>query len=202
MPDALSKITFFFESNGGTAPTGWTETFYSQNANINQVLSQSLAQYVGPRALMLGVGCSLQSIRVARFPLERTTQISFITGASGTSKQYTDPATDFYDPTQVDLLVRLQTDGGKKRSLALSGLPDKVTDQLVQQGIFDFFVNGPGFKNWIKAITSLNFCIRYRVAPGPSPSYLTDVITTGQAIMVRNRKRGRPFDLFRGRRLA
>lgn len=202
MPDALSKITFFFESNGGTAPTGWTETFYSQNANINQVLADAKSTYVGARAVMLGVGCSLQSIRVSDFVNKRITQVAFVSGGSGQSKTYTDPATDFFDPTQVDLLVRLQTDAGKKRSLALSGLPDKVTDQLVQQGIFDFFTNGPGFKNWLKAITALAYCVRYKV-PGSNPAvYLTDVIAGGQAIMVRNRKRGRPFDLFRGRRLA
>ena len=196
----LSKIVFFLTAAGGTAPTGWTETFYTQNANLQDVLNAGKV-YALQRARLLGKGSQLEYIRVSNVPPNRATLIYYMQGNAGLPKQYINPGDD-YDPTQVDLLLRCQTAQGKRRQFWLGGLPDSETDQLLQQGINAAFTNGPSFKALIDLIKVNSYCIRYRTAAGPPPVYTSDTITDVIPIMVRNRKRGRPFDLFRGRRLA
>ena len=203
MPDALSKCTIFLTAQGGTAPTGWTETFYLQ-AGIGQAsLDNIVNTYIPKRADMLGVGAQIEAVRLGTVPATRVTLVKFMQGAQGRGKTFTNSPADDYDPTQVDLLCRAQTAGGKRRQFWIGGLPDSQTDQLLQEGIQGSYINSPAFKQFVQAMIASGFCIRYRTNPGVLPAtFNADPIASVQPIMIRNRKRGRPFDLFRGRRLA
>jgi len=197
-----TKVNIFFEAAGGTSPTGWTETFYMPGTSLQQNLNSVVQQYVSPRASLLGMGARIQSIRVSHVAADRQTFIQFMSGKQGQPDLFTTSPQDDYDPTQVDLLLRIQDAIGKRRQFWLGGLPDSVTDQLVQQGVTGAFVNSPVFKQWSNAITGLGFQIQSIAMKGPPPVYSYNAINLVQPIMVRKRNRGRPFYLFRGRRLA
>lgn len=202
MADAASKVTIFFEASGGTAPTGWTENFWSFQADLPTLIDQVVKQYVPKRAALLGVGCKIQSVRVSTNPLSRVTQVRFIVGKAGEPSVFTTSPADDYDPTQVDLLCRATTAQGKRRQLWVGGLPDSQTDQLLSQGITGAFTTSPTWKQYVAAIQASQLLLRFKLTNGPPPTFGADPITDVQPIMVRNRKRGRPFDLFRGRRIA
>lgn len=196
--DVHSKINIFLTSQGGTAPTGWTETFWSQDADLNNQIKLA-KDYALVRAKLLGIGAQVEYLRVSNFPANRVTQIYYMQGNAGTSKF--EGAAFTTDPTQVDLLVRMQTDPGKRRSFWMCGLPDIFTNQLIQQGIEGAFLSDASFKAWVATIKANKWCIRFLTGKNPN-TYKCDQVVQFTPIMVRNRKKGRPFDLFRGRKLA
>lgn len=201
MADAQLRIIIGFESAGGTAPTGWSETWYPAGSNADDALIQAKA-YVAKRKELLGMGATVQFAKVTNIPPNRQSKIYFFEGKEGTPTLFTGSG-DQYDPTQVDLLMRVQsTTPAARRQWAISGLPDSVTNQLIQSGVKDTFVTSPIFKQLIALIKSLGWGIRKKTANGPPPVFTFASITDIFPIMVRNRKRGRPFELFRGRRLA
>jgi hypothetical protein len=205
MPDAASKVTVFFEAQGGTAPTGWTENWWSSQADLPTIVNSFIANYVPARTPLLGVGARIQSVRatLVQTPAARVSYVEFLPGIkSGEGNLFTNSPADDYDPTQVDLLIRMSNLAGKHRQFWLGGLPDSQTDQLLQQGITGAFINSPAYKQWIAAIGRMPIGIRYKTSSGPPATYAFATLTTFLPIMVRNRKRGRPFYLFRGRRLA
>lgn len=203
LPDAGSKVTIFFTSQGGTAPTGWTENFYLLGGPSQVALQNIVNTYIPKRADMLGVGAQIESLRISAVPPSRVTFVQFLVGAQGQGKTFSNAGPDDFDPTQVDLLCRIQTAEGKRRQFWIAGLPDSQTDQLLAQGVRGAFINSPAFKQFAKAMVDSGFCVRWRNNPGVLPAaFSATPIQTVQPIMIRNRKRGRPFDLFRGRRLA
>jgi len=201
MADAASRISIFFEASGGTAPTGWTETFWSSQGDLETAVLDCINKYVPKRKELLGVGARVQAVRATSIPSTRLSFIQFITGEKdGTGGIWSADSGGQYDPTQVDLLLRAQTADGHRRQIWLAGLPDEVTSQLIQTGVKAPFVSGASFKQWLGAIRSIPYGIRWK--SGPGPVYTFSPITQIFPIMVRNRKRGRPFYLFRGRRSA
>lgn len=202
MPDAATKVTIFFEATGGTAPTGWTETFYSGVSDLQSALQQTMLNYVPKRKALLGVGASIQAVRTSKIPPNRSSAIAFLVGKDGQGDLFTTSPADDYDPTQVDLLCRVTDSAGKRRQLWVAGLPDSQTDQLLSQGITGAFINSPAWKQFVKAILTVQFGIRSKLTNGPPPTFAFNQIATVDPIMVRNHKKGRPFFLFRGRRLA
>lgn len=202
MADAGSKINIFFEASGGTAPTGWTETFWSDRTDLKALLLAVRQQYIPKRRDLLGVGARLQAIRVSNIPPNRVSYVYFTQAKEGNGTLFDNAGPDDYDPTQVDLLWRLQTVGGKRRQFYMSGLPDSVTDQIQDQGVTGAFVNSAAVKQWQTAVQAIPMGIRFKTADGPPPVFAWDQITDFIPVMIRNRKRGRPFELFRGRRLA
>ena len=206
MADAGSRVTFFFEFEGGTAAAGWTENFYLQASPSQNLLVAIKNKYIPLRAALLGVGATLKSVRMSSIPATRATQVYICQGTEGQSKSVftsnIDKGTDT-DPTQVDLLLRAQTAEGKRRQFWLAGIPDSATDTGVQQGVVGAFVNGGDFQAWVKACIALNFQIRWKIQPFlPNKLYSATNIITFQPVSIRNRKRGRPFNLYRGRRIA
>jgi hypothetical protein len=204
MPDAACKVNIFFKASGGTAPTGWTETFWSTITSLQDNIDQVVKIYVPKRAALLGVGAEIQYVRAAKVPPNRITQVSFLSGLGkiGAPSLFTTSPADDYDPTQVDLLCRVTDTSGHRRQLWIAGLPDSQTDQLLNQGITGAFISSPAWKQYQKAVNDCGFCIRSKVTNGPPPTFAANQIATIDPIMVRNRKKGRPFELFRGRRLA
>jgi len=199
MADAASKVNIFFEATGGTAPTGWTETFWSSQGNLETAVLDCVNKYVPKRKELLGVGATVQAVRATSIPPNRLSFIEFIVGEKDRQGVYWSAQSGGqYDPTQVDLLVRAQTADGHRRQIWLAGLPDEVTSQLVEQGVRGAFINGALYKQWAGAIRAMPYGIRWK--SGAGPVYTFSPITQIQPIMVRNRKRGRPFFLFRGRR--
>lgn len=202
MPDAASKIVIMFQASGGTAPTGWTETYWSGIANLQVAVDSAVQSYVPKRAALLGLGARIQAVKATSIPSNRNSFIRFLVGKEGDANLFTAGDQDYYDPTQVDLLCRVQTAGFKRRSLWIAGLPDSVTSQILNTGVAGAFTSSPAWKQFVASIINTGFQIRYKVTNGPPPTYEVSEITQVQPIMVRNRKRGRPFFLFRGRRIA
>lgn len=205
MPDAGSRGQVLFEASGGTAPTGWSENFFAPSGMDPQSFRDYLIDnYVPKRQQLMGIGAFVQAVVAKKIPPNRTSSIAFVAPPKGgiNSREYSNPGPDDYDPTQVDLLLRMETASGKRRQFWLGGLPDSVTDQLLEQGLKAAFLFSAAFIQWIKVVTGGVISIRFRATVGPPPTFNSEIITKVQPIMVRNRKRGRPFFLFRGRRLA
>ena len=203
MADATFKVMIGFEASGGTAPTGWSEVFYDQGSDIERALDKA-KDYAKKRKALLGKGAVVQFAKITNLPPNRQSRIYFFVGKEGQPDLFTNSPEDDYDPTQVDLLLRVEGAGppAARRQWALSGLPDSVTDQLLATGVKGAFTSSPAFKQLINQITANAWCIRKKTANGPPATYSAITITRIDPIMVRNRKRGRPFELFRGRRLA
>lgn len=203
MSDAASKFTVFFEAQGGTAPTGWTETMYS-NLPVTDVNLDLLVQnYVPARRQLLGNGAFIQGARLSTIPPNRQASVQFFQGNFGLPSVFTHSPADDYDPTQVDLLLRVDDGNGHRRQFWLGGLPDSQTDQLLAQGMSSGFINSASMRNFKRALTTGgSLGLRYGVTKPPSPVGTYAKFVNVTPIMVRNRKRGRPFELFRGRRLA
>jgi hypothetical protein len=191
-----------FQAQGGTAPTGWTETYWSGTANLQVSVDAAVNSYVPKRAALLGLGARIQAVKATSIPSNRSSFLRFLVGKEGDANLFTAGDADAYDPTQVDLLCRVETANFKRRSLWIAGLPDSVTNQLLATGITGAFTASPAWKQFVAAIQNTGFQIRYKDTNGPPPTYMASEITRVQPIMVRNRKRGRPFFLFRGRRNA
>jgi hypothetical protein len=211
MADAAAKITIFFVASGGstgqpatpgTPATGWTETFYSPIPDLDTNLNTAKT-YVQFRRSLLGVGAGILYIRVAAFPLVRATLVNFALGKVGTGTVFTNSPADDYDPTEVDLLVRMDGQNNSRRQFWMGGLPDSQTDTLLQQGMNGAFINSPAFQSWTQQVMATGWGIRQKVRGSGSPgSFNFELINRITPIMVRRRDRGRPFYLFRGRRLA
>lgn len=203
------KFTVFFESTGGTTPVGWTESFYtndSPNAGGLIVCLQTAKDYVGVRKDLLGANCLVQSVRTTPAKTDTTavanriSQSYFFQGTQGTPAGNI-PALGSFAPSQNDLFALIRSIAGYKRPMFLSGFPTKIIDTAIQQGVVPFFTALPQFTQWAGFIIAKGLQIRHK-APSPSTS-----LTYDQAIQVvpedlRKRNRGRPFRLFRGRRLA
>lgn len=199
MAIARGKFTIFFNAQGGTAPTGWTESWYKTVTDYSELLALA-AGYVKVRKELLGDGASITYYRISDDTVKRDTQVVYVQGKDGISQKYTN-AEDAYDPVQVDLLLRVEGTPFTRRQWALSGLPDSVTRSLVAGGVEGVFINGAAFKNLTSYIISNGLAIRKEVKPSTDPkTYVLITVDKIQPITVRNRKRGRPFNLFRGRR--
>jgi len=202
MADANTKITIFFTAQGGTAPTGWTENFWTIGTNLQNTLTECIQNYIKPRATLLGKGAQIEYVRVSNVPPNRLTRIQYLFLEQGLPTLFTSSPADDYDPVQVDLLWRFEDALGHRRQAWMGGLPDSVTDSLLAEGIKAAFVFSPACKAWQKAISTLGYGIRSIQTHGTPNIYQYSPIVNFIPIMIRNRKRGRPFDLFRGRRLA
>jgi len=200
MADANSRVTLYYEATGGTAPTGWTETFYSDDDSLELVLDKAQDRYLPKRVALMGAGVVCKYIKASNIPPNRLTQTRFISGKAGENAQISNSQEDAYDPVQVDLLIRMNTPTGRQRQFWLAGMPDRYTNQLITQGMTAPFLNGPALKQFLDAIRKAEFKIRFKTASGPPPVYDSGLIINTVPVMIRNRKRGRPFNLFRGRR--
>jgi hypothetical protein len=206
MADAASKVTFIFQFGGPSTAAGWTENFYSPVSPSAGYLKNLLADFVPLRVPLLGVGAFLQAIRISNVPANRVTYAQFVPDTIGkpiNSAGYP-PMNPDTDPTQVDLLCRAQTGEGKRRSVWIAGLPDSETDTGLKFGIVPAYINSATWKKFVTGVTT-NFLIRWKSGTDPitgKPIYTATPIVSLNPEQVRNRKRGRPFDLYRGRRLA
>jgi len=200
MPDAASRVTIFYEASGGTAPTGWTETFYSDDTEPDLLLTKVKNLYLPKRVAVMGAGVMAKFIKISNIPPNRLTKVAFLSGKQGENSQVSNSQDDAYDPTQVDLLIRMRDATGHARQFWLAGLPDRYTNQLVAQGINAPFLNGAAMVQFLQSFLKAEFKIRWKATNGPPPTYNATNILAVDPVMVRNRKRGRPFSLFRGRR--
>lgn len=199
MPMTQAKLTIFFAASGGRGvpPTGWTETWYKVENDYKNALGAAIT-YAKARKEILGFKASILGVRVSDAILKRETLVSQLSESGGTSTIYTND-NDQHDPTQVDLLIRVEASENFRRSWFLAGLPDSVTEQLKEQGVNAPFLNGPPIKKVYTTMFDQGFCIR-RKDPAVPGTFILSPITSLIPRMVRNRKRGRPFDLFHGLR--
>jgi len=200
MPDAATRVQIFYEASGGTAPTGWTETFYSDDTDLDLFADKVRNIYMPKRVALMGAGVIAKFLRVSNVANNRLTRVLYLSGKQGENAQVSNSQEDAYDPTQVDLLVGMWDSVGHRRQFWLAGLPDRYTNQLVTQGVTAPFINGAAFKQWADSVLKAEFKIRWKATNGPPPTYNATNILRVEAKMIRNRKRGRPFNLFRGRR--
>lgn len=204
MADALSKVTIFYQFQGGSAPAGWTENFYLAAAANPALLLTIQNAYIPKRVEILGAGATMVSIRLSTVPANRITQVYILKPGEGQSKTYVaGTKSSDTDPTQVDLLCRVQDIFGKRRQLWIAGIPDIATDTAVAGGIEGTYSLSGAFTQLTGTMVKLGFGIRWRANPGVLPAtYTFGQFLSVQPVSVRNRKRGRPFNLYRGRRLA
>lgn len=208
MPDAVVKNVFFFTALPGPVPVGWTETLYSFHATLD--LAQQAARTLNnARRQLLGVGATSYAWRGNLVAQKRISQVYFFQAGETTSNVFTNSPADDFDPAHEDLMCRVESivNPGPnllyaRRAYFLAGLPDSQTDQLKAQGIAAAFVNGPAFQTWRDLLFNTPYYIRKKTANGPPPVFDGRAITKFTPIMVRHRNRGRPFFLFRGRRLV
>lgn len=197
-----SKVTLFFGCEGGTVPAGWTETYYNANTTLDTVLTTVRQKYVPKRAALLGQGAKVIAVRVTNYPPDRISRIAYLTGKEGDPSLFTTSPNDDFDPVQVCLLCRYVSINGHRRQGWVDGLPDSVTDQLIKTGVIGSFTASPAWKQFVASFNASGLQIRFKTANGPPILYGFEEIVDVQPIMVRKRNRGRPFSLFRGRRLA
>lgn len=202
MPDATIKVVIFFEATGKKTPTGWTEVWY-RNVGLPSSTADLIQQiYVPARRSLLGFGARVKYLRVSNVPPNRITEVRYIFGKAGDPDIFTNTPADDYDPTQVDLLCRVQSTIGKRRQLWVGGLPDSVTDTGQDQGIRGAFTSSKAWKTWVAAIKQCGLGIRFKTANGPPKVYSFDPVAEVIPVEARKRDRGRPFNLFRGKRLV
>lgn len=209
MADAQSKLTIFFNAHGsspmadamGTPSVGWTETFYSALSSLTSLILVG-KNYADKRSNMLGVGATVMYLRASTIPPNRLTRVFFYRGNSGQGDIYTKVPQDAYDPTQVDLLCRMEAVNGKRRMIWIAGLPDSLTSTAKSQGVDAAFINDPPFKQWVNFIKTNQLSMRFKETAGPPPTFGISSIIDIIPVMMRKRNRGRPFYLFRGRRQA
>lgn len=219
MPDAGLKMTVFCGSGSAATapkqtgqtipPTGWTETWWLSSSSFT--LGVAIAQaYIPIRAALFGVGAYISAVRVTLpgvqpVALKRQSQIAFPNLGEGGASVFVNQPADDYDPTQADLMFRVEAGPAKRRVFWLGGMPDSQTDSFQLAGVKPAYTNSGGMKKLINFILA-NFGTRDLVPPrNPVPSlntYTFNQITDVIPIQARNRKRGRPFYLFRGRRMA
>jgi hypothetical protein len=192
-----TKVTIFFATQGGTVPVGWTETWYDLSTFLPGALSNA-KKYIGVRKNLLGKGAKITFIRVTDTANLRFTNVYQVPESEGIGSTYVNSPADDFDQAHEDLLVRVEAGAGNRRSWFISGLPDSQTDQLKVKGMDAAFVDGPLIGLVYGVILANNWAIRI----GKKPNFTYPAITSFVARMVRNRKRGRPFDLFRGKRLG
>lgn len=198
MADAASKITVFFKGTQGPVAVGWTENWWMSQGNLETAVNDVISEYVPKRKDLLGFGAAIQAVRAVSVPSTRLSFLQFIPGGKdGTGQVFSSPETDAMDPAQVDLLVRAQTADGHRRQFWIGGLPDAQTKTILLQGVSSLYIESPLFKQVMGIIRKLPFGIRWK--SGAGPTYTFSPITQLFPLMVRNRKRGRPFFPFHGR---
>ena len=200
MADAKSRVQIFLKSPDGPVPVGWSETFYSADTDLTVAANRAMNIYVPKRAQLLGIGAQVYAVRTTNVVPNRLSYLRFVSDADGKSEIFKTPEKDDTDPTQVDLLLRMMDSTNHRRQFWLGGLPDSTTDQLKAQGMDAPFLRSPAYKQWVACIATLQWAIRYRIPPTSPKTYDSGVISNVLPIMIRNRKRGRPFFLYRGRR--
>src|SRR5262249_26477925 len=152
------------------------ETWYSSQTDLGNLIQQG-RNYVKVRRALLGVGTNVQFLRASTIPPNRVTQVYFTTGKEGEPDLFTTSPDDDHDPTQVDLLVRIDATPKGRRQLALSGLPDSVTDQLLLTGVKGAFTSSAAYKQWSSFIQNSGWGIRVKTAVGPPPTFTMNTIT-------------------------
>lgn len=197
----IAKFTFLFQAAGAaqTVPVGWSETLYRTQLGPNTDQNAGLA-YVGIRKQILGDGAACIAMRYAQLDNPRAGIIRSLTEAEGTPTPSSPFGKYAYDPAQWDMLFAFRNPGlGYKRPFFLAGVPDYFTDQFKAKGMDAAFLNGAKMNDWIQELTAGGWCWypKDRTAPNPKPRILMP-ITQVTPRMMRARKRGRPFFLFRG----
>lgn len=215
MGDARIKHTFFYETKGKSTNTGWTETLWGNQPDLDTARANA-KDYMTIRKNLLGIGAIALAWRGTLVPAgfippapKRITQVYFFQGNEGVGEQFVRSPDDDYDPAHEDLLLSVQSafDPGpppqsSRRSMFLSGLPDSQTDQLKTQGMNAPYLFGAQMSQFIKELTGGRWYNRKKTGAGPPATFTAYPISRVQPIMVRHRNRGRTFFPFRGRRLA
>lgn len=206
MADANTKVSIFFETFGKKTNTGWTETFYMNSASpLDQISFNVRRGYIPARVNLLGIGARAKYLRISNIPPNRSSFVEYLTGGKGEGTYYIHDVIDDFDPTQNDLLLRMQTaqvNGAKRRSFWLAGLPDEVTDTGQETGVKPTFISDGNWGKFVKAIFDMQFLIRYVESKGPPKVYKADPIAFIVPVETRKRNRGRPFNQFRGKKLV
>lgn len=211
------RCTFFFEDVGASRHVGWSEVLWQATADPN--LSNGLAKATALaklRAKLMGQDILLQYVRLSHEGVYRDSLVyqAALSGSSVSNKggAILTPA----DFASSCLLLRMESGDKARRSMYLSGNPDGVQ-------IITSLPTDPewmrSFQNWKTEVVAnwayfglvkdpaTNKAPKRVVNPSPPPKYtprpqqlypISNVIVRSYS----TRKRGRPFDLYRGRRKA
>lgn len=206
------RINFFFEDMAAVRHVGWSEVIWARaTGGTLQTALENAKVLATLRANLLGPGYQLSVIRASkedRFRDSRVAQVNYI-GKLGSFA----PADDEGDFASSCVLVRMEGDDNDRRQMWLSGIPDSL--QTINKQITD-----PGwlqkFNLWkLEVQTSWSYfglvkdpatnkAPKRVLNPAPPPKYVVRPMRLYDItnVFIREystRKRGRPFDLYRGR---
>jgi hypothetical protein len=207
------RITFFFEDFQAVRHVGWSEIIWLNTTGGDLLAAVETARVLATlRAQLLGPGYQLSVIRASKegvFRDSRVLQVNY-TGKPGPFS----PSGEEGDFASSAVLIRMEADDKDRRQMWLSGAPDSL--QTINSNITD-----PDwlqkFKKWGAEITgqyayfgltkdaATNKAPKKTLNPTPPPKYVVRPMQLYNITKVilreySTRKRGRPFDLYRGRR--
>jgi len=206
------RVTMGISSTNFVRPVAWTEVYWHRNPDIGIAASVGEADRLAiRRAQLLGDGLIIDLIRCSAEGIYRDSLCSdrtFTRSNSGKLKTATQS-----DYAQQGQKIRMESTSKNRRFMTLSGLPDglQYTDEVVSDPdwlkAFGLW-KGELIKNWgwfgLVKNDITNKAPPRVLNPNPPPKYtprpmkifpFTDIILQGPS----NHKRGRPFNLYRGR---
>lgn len=200
MPTTLGKVSLLFDDGR----SGWSETYWKNAADLTAllVLAKGMAQ---ARAQLLGFGASILEARVsdvgaATPALKRISQVAILSGPQSTSLVLNNSGFKV-DIASTSLLVRFTGTSGRRYMRHLSGIPDSLTQQDVQNGFSTTDPFWVGVWNNFVASAGLGlYGFRYNSGTPTSPIWNIENSTAVVAERVQRKNRGRRFFQPVGRR--
>lgn len=197
MAISRGKMTFFFKSSG----QGWTESWYVRDVVDYDALLKLGKDYAPLRAALLGIGGSLEYVRISDDEVKRETLVYQCPVKDGTSSYFVDSTKDRIDQGWMRALLRCEGTPFYRKSWMLAGLPDRVFDRSWANGL-------DPTTGWIAPLNNLVTYIKAKQfgfkAMGKAPNPLivdTRPVTAVIPLRAASRRVGRPFDSPVGRRV-
>jgi len=202
MPFTLPRATFFFQSANGS---GWSETWYAQNASNSGILQQKCLRYSRERLKTLSDNCWISYVRYGDAAVKRSYQIlqnavgEFLGQAVDSSNSQNDAVNVRVDTGPILLPVH-------RRSWLVRGIPDDVVNDTEfgsTGGVNPASPWSNNMANFIGKVLFQDWGIRY-VANPVGPVYAIAPVDNTSFIIRRScsRRTGRPFGQLAGRRLT
>lgn len=204
------KATLLFVARNFPVPFGWSESIYLQTAGLTDSDAKVL-DYVATRRMALGNGASVYAYRLSdvNLTLGAKHQRNGVTRTLSTGQgdsPYNQSEYQAYDASSTSILVRcFDAARTHSRQFWITGMPDGWTTTLAKLGLEAGISTLPalsGVLKWLSAPGNAQIKSNIIASPGPPPVFTYFPIGFCQLRMVRSRKRGRPFDLLRGKRSA
>lgn len=194
------RVNFMFESTKSVRPVGWSEVLWFQSVGLDLLTVMPVAEELAQaRANLLGSGYVIKAVRLSKEGIFRDSRLSqnapFLPPSSFVSS-----AGDG-DFACASLSVRMESDDLNRRFMWMSGIPDSVQKITNLPNDPLWLVFWAGWKQ--KLIAKWSYFGLQKQANGhpvvPHVKVLYPIATV-MANEPSQRKRGRPFKLYRGRK--